>query len=552
MSYIIEKALFFNRRIINGLHNFMTYLPDGESLKKLHPSRFIIDDMPTQMNGGVTFNTHYKCHFEHIYETHFIELNLTRIKLYLEFHGIPQKLLVLKKKIKDDKQIGYRIHIGFENAEENELNRYRGLLYIKDYKKEFRKAPWGLYIKEDHIEFYPKEVSLNPTRTLTVIEYLESTQLNKRRVIATENDSIWGIAKHIYKDIAEDKIISFFLNGKTFLLKDAIDNHTAIEKVFHPIISAIYKDNKNLFNKLSLHLEKQYPKLVLSISEGYQSIKESDLSISNPASLGLPRYSFNELDFKINNVSYLLSKLFLDKNNYEERHPESILERLKTQRDSLKAELFAGKKRSLKILRDSEEFQKLLVKIKKYMGMDDAKLDIPEILKQDFDEYNFDLEKFRNENPIRSQSLINVVNDSCDWYLNTIKRLHELLTGNPLFGKNNTLSYSRTILDRKSFRYTKVTEIDIGKPLKYLNDVYSFSGISSFINTQGLQMPYIYPSINEDEQERQNTLWAEEKKFNLLHSLILGKSNPGRDEDGLNRNRYNDQLDMDQQDPEFW
>ena len=119
MSYNIEKALFFNRRIINGLHNFMTYLPDGESLKKLHPSRFIIDDMPTQMNGGVTFNTHYKCHFEHIYETHFIELNLTRIKLYLEFHGIPQKLLVLKKIFKDDKQIGYRIHIGFENAEKN-------------------------------------------------------------------------------------------------------------------------------------------------------------------------------------------------------------------------------------------------------------------------------------------------------------------------------------------------------------------------------------------------------------------------------------------------
>ena len=114
MSYIIEKALFFNRRIINGLHNFMTYLPDGESLKKLHPSRFIIDDMPTQMNGGVTFNTHYKCHFEHIYETHFIELNLTRIKLYLEFHGIPQKLLVLKKKLKTISKLGIESILGLK------------------------------------------------------------------------------------------------------------------------------------------------------------------------------------------------------------------------------------------------------------------------------------------------------------------------------------------------------------------------------------------------------------------------------------------------------
>lgn len=96
-----------------------------------------------------------------------------------------------------------------------------------------------------------------------------------------------------------NKVKSFYVNGRAILIKGRVDNETAIEEVLHPLVDALYMENRPLFDNLLDEAKRTFPVLKQEIDDAYNTKtrkfeeKHRDLELVTQA---LTRHFANEYE----------------------------------------------------------------------------------------------------------------------------------------------------------------------------------------------------------------------------------------------------------------
>jgi hypothetical protein len=114
----------------------------------------------------------------------------------------------------------------------------------------------------------------------------------------------WQKSKVNFKDIN-----SFYVDGVAYLIKGRVTDETAIEEMLHPFIDAIKVDNEDLFNSLLAEAKINFPEMVQSITEAYNSNR-----------------NFSQLERDLEIVTQALSRHF--NNEYEKSPTKRFLDRI--------------------------------------------------------------------------------------------------------------------------------------------------------------------------------------------------------------------------------
>ena len=114
----------------------------------------------------------------------------------------------------------------------------------------------------------------------------------------------WQKSKVNFKDIN-----SFYVDGVAYLIKGRVTDETAIEEMLHPFIDAIKVDNEDLFNTLLAEAKINFPEMVQSITEAYNSNR-----------------NFSQLERDLEIVTQALSRHF--NNEYEKSPTKRFLDRI--------------------------------------------------------------------------------------------------------------------------------------------------------------------------------------------------------------------------------
>lgn len=114
----------------------------------------------------------------------------------------------------------------------------------------------------------------------------------------------WQKSKVNFKDIN-----SFYVDGVAYLIKGRVTDETAIEEMLHPFIDAIKVDNEDLFNTLLAEAKINFPEMVQSITEAYNSNRK-----------------FSQLERDLEIVTQALSRHF--NNEYEKSPTKRFLDRI--------------------------------------------------------------------------------------------------------------------------------------------------------------------------------------------------------------------------------
>lgn len=144
--------------------------------------------------------------------------------------------------------------------------------------------------------FTPKDIlessrSWDTPRSKTVIPHLLRMfpQIQVKMLTVGEAQTLYNsIPKWQKSEVNFKEVNSFYVDGVAYLIKGRVTDETAIEEILHPFIDAIKVDNPELFNSLLTEAKSNFPEMVQSITQAYNSDRnfsplERDLEIVTQA-----------------------------------------------------------------------------------------------------------------------------------------------------------------------------------------------------------------------------------------------------------------------------
>ena len=144
--------------------------------------------------------------------------------------------------------------------------------------------------------FTPKDMlessrSWDTPRSRAVVMHLKRMfpQIQVKMLNVNEAETLYNSLPQWQKSKVNFKEVnSFYVDGVAYLVKGRVTDETAIEEMLHPFIDAIKVDNPELFNSLLTEAKSNFPEMVQSITQAYNSDRnfsplERDLEIVTQA-----------------------------------------------------------------------------------------------------------------------------------------------------------------------------------------------------------------------------------------------------------------------------
>ena len=146
----------------------------------------------------------------------------------------------------------------------------------------------NLFTDKDMLE---SSRSWDTNRARNVVMHLKKLfpQVNVKMLSVSAAEEMFNSLPQWKKNKTNFKEVnSFYVDGVAYLIQGRVTDEIAIEEILHPFIDAIKKDNEDLFNGLLDEATTNFPEMVQSIEEAYNSARsfsdvERDLEIVTQA-----------------------------------------------------------------------------------------------------------------------------------------------------------------------------------------------------------------------------------------------------------------------------